>query len=248
MCHFCDVTHPIDHMTRHKVILSTSTLSGTQYMEGWGWEDNEPHRIHVDMETIPGARISTLRKAWERAYAGNPLPIDTVMVAGLNDVIQLVKHYGNQHDMEQIDELVSNDIMADITAFHSTMVQHSQRYDVDDTLAVSLILHVPMLYWHEDDGELPTPDYINYKSVVDRTNLKIEAFNIEHGSSKAPKYLHLAGERGLSRNRKIYMWQAWREANKEDKLHLKDPHRIKIVKMLCKYFTTVTAKTYQHLY
>ena len=40
MCYFCDIPHPIDHMSRGKVILSSSTLNGVQFLEGWGW-DNE---------------------------------------------------------------------------------------------------------------------------------------------------------------------------------------------------------------
>ena len=70
-------------MTRAKVILTTSTLSGVQFIKGWSWDDELP--MHVDIESIPGARIPTLRKAWERAYDRNPLPIDTLLVAGLND-------------------------------------------------------------------------------------------------------------------------------------------------------------------
>ena len=167
----------------------------------------------------------------------------------------LVTHYSSscrnmqgEPDIEQIAELASNDIIGELKAFHATMVQHSKRHEVDDTIAVSLILHTPRLYWHEDDGDFPTPNYTNYKDVIDRINLKIEAFNLEYGSSKAPKFLHLAGTRGLSRNRKIYMWEAWREPNKEDKLHLKDPQRIRMVKMICKYFDNATPKTVQHLF
>ena len=75
MCHFCDVPHAIDNRTRLNVILTTSTLAGIQYMQGWGWEDQDP--LHCDIEAIPGAKIVTLKRAWERAYHRNPLHIDT---------------------------------------------------------------------------------------------------------------------------------------------------------------------------
>ena len=246
MCHFCDLAHPIDHMTRHKVILSTSTLSSVQYLKGWGWGAEQP--THIDMETIPGAKIATLRKAWERAYAANPLPIDTVMVAGLNDVKDLVRLYKDKHDMDEIAELVSNDIIGAVRQLHCTVTQHSQNHNVDDTLAISTILHAPAMYWHDDDGDHPTSAYINYKKVVDRTNLKIEAFNLEYGSSDAPKFLHMAGERGLNKGkRRIFRWDAWRETKREDMLHLKDPFRFKMVKCIVKYFNKATPKTYQIL-
>jgi hypothetical protein len=73
ICYFCDIPNPIDH-----------TLNGVQFIEGWGWDNEQP--THADMETIPGAKIANLHKAWERAYGRNPLPIDTILVAGLNNV------------------------------------------------------------------------------------------------------------------------------------------------------------------
>ena len=243
MCYFCDTSHPIDHMTRQKVILATSTLSGVQFMQGWSWNNDQP--THLDMETIPGARIATLRKAWERAYTTNPLPIDTFLVAGLNDVKNLAKLYINKHNIEKTADLVAEDIKGALMALHSTIMEHSRKFEVDDTIAVSTILHTPSMYWHEDDGEVPTPDYINLKAVVDKTNLQIEAFNLEYGVSAAPK-LHLTGERKAGKKRR-YMWEAWREDKKEDMLHMTDPFRFKMTKCIIKYFEKATPKAYQHL-
>ena len=200
------------------------------------------------METIPGATIATLRKAWERAYAGNPLPVDTVMVAGLNDLKKLVKHYAHEQDMDKLAELVSADIISEIKEFQGIVVQYSQRHFVDDTVAIATMLHAPSIYWHDDDGVPPSPSFINYKKVVDRTNLKIEAFNLENGSSNAPGFLQRAGERGLNKGKKrIYRWDAWREVRREDMLHLKDPFRAKMLKCIVNYFDKATPKTYQHL-
>ena len=82
-CYFCNSPHAIDHMTRQRIILSTSTLNGVQFMEGW---DKEDVHIQCDMETVAGATIPTLKKCWERSYMSNPLPTDTLLVAGLNDI------------------------------------------------------------------------------------------------------------------------------------------------------------------
>ena len=149
----------------------------------------------------------------------------------------LVRPYSNIHDIAHIAELVSNDIIGALQAFHTTMIQHSKKHIVVDTIAVSIIPHDPMMYWHTDDGDHPNPIYINYKSAVDRTNLKIEAFNLQYGSSNSPMFLHPAGKSG----------QNWREDTKKDKFHLENHHRIKMVKMICKYFDTATPKTLQHL-
>jgi hypothetical protein len=243
MCYFCDKHHPIDHMTRNKVLLSTSTLNGVQFTQGWDWGNEQP--THVDMETIPGARIITLRKAWERAYGGNPLPIDTILVAGLNDV----KYFASLHarrNTDQVAEAVSEDIMSFIKLLQTTITEHSEKFDVDDTIAVSTILHTPSMYWHDADGELPIPNYINLRTVVDKTNLKIEEFNLQHGVSSAPKFQG-SGERKKGKNKRGYMFNAWREEKKEEMLHLKDPLRIKMTMAYVKYFEKATPKAYQHL-
>ena len=169
----------------------------------------------------------------------NPLPIDTVLMAGLNDVRDTAKLYSNKYSMEETAELVSEDIMNSIKGLHRVILEHSMAHNVKDSLAVCTILHVPALYWHEKDGPPPTPDYINYKIIVDRTNLKIEAFNIENGCTSAPK-LHRSGERGKKRR---YQFGAFREEDKSSKMHLKDHKRFKMAKSLVKYFRKSTARS-----
>ena len=178
------------------------------------------------METIPGGKIVTLRRAWERAYSSNPLPIDTVLVAGLNDVRDLYRLYKDKHGMEEVAELVSEDIIDAIEALLKVVKQHSVRFDVDDTLAVSTILHVPAMYWHADDGNHPTANYVNLKDVMDKTNLKIAAFNLKNGMT--------------ARN-------ALREEDKHNMMHLKDQHRFKMVRLVVKYFEKSTPRSVQHL-
>ena len=60
-------------MTRQKIVLTTSTLNGIQFKEGW---DQEGFSFHCDIESIAGANITTLSKAWERSYVGTtPFPL-----------------------------------------------------------------------------------------------------------------------------------------------------------------------------
>ena len=176
MCHFCDVPHAIDNRTRLNVILTDSTLAGIQYLQGWGWEDQDP--LHCDIEAIPGAKIVALKRAWERAYHRNPLPIDTVLVAGLNDIRDTARLYMGKYNLEETANKASEDIMSSIRGLHKVILEHSVSHNVKSTLAVATVLHVPALYWHKDNGAPPSPDYVNYKDLVDTLNLKIEAFNI----------------------------------------------------------------------
>ena len=240
MCHFCLVPHGIDHMTRVRLVLSDSTLNGVQFMEGWGLEGESP--THIDMETVSGGKIVTLRKAWERMYTRQPLPVDTLVVAGLNDLKILIGRHKSVPDMRQMAEHVADDFIGELQKLVEIVGEHSRQYEVDDTIAVAKLLHAPALYWHVADGEAPTQDYVNYKDVVDRINLKIDEFNIQNGSGQAPSFLQRAGERGGKK--RMYMFGAWREERKEDMLHLTDPHRFKMVRHIVKYFQRATPRAY----
>ena len=128
---------------------------------------------------------------WERAYARNPLPIDTVLVAGLNDIRDTARLYLGKYTLEETAHKASDDIMSSIKGLYRLVEEHSTTFSVKSTLAVATVLHVPALYWHKDDGPPPSPDYINYKELIDTLNLKIEAFNIENGASSAPSSTRL---------------------------------------------------------
>ena len=239
MCHFCDVAHPVDHISRQRVILTTSSLSDVQYLVGWSWHNKPP--IHCDMEAIPGGKIPTLRKAWERAYMTNPLPIDTVLHAGLNDVKELAKpHLHANMPMAEVAELVSEEVLVAIRCLHRLIIEHSNKSDVNDTFAVGTLLRVPAMYWTEDYGAPPSADYVNYREVIDSTNIKIEVFNIETGATSAPK-LHQAAERGR-RNKRHYMFNSFREAANHEKMHLIDTEKMKMVMRYIKYFEAATPK------
>ena len=194
------------------------------------------------METFGGAKIPTLKKAWERSYISNPLPIDTMLVAGLNDIIELVHAPSHEGVLQDEVEAIAEDFMHRVRALHRLVLEHSTRFK-NDTFAVGTIVHVPALYWHPDDGSFPSPDYTNYKELIDRINLKIQEFNILIGSIRAPKF-HELGERGKGSKRK-YMYEAFREENPANMMHLKDKHRRRMVKLIMKYVEMSTPQALQ---
>ena len=181
-----------------------------------------------------------LRRAWERAYHGNPLPTDTILVAGLEDVNSLIAQYSSKYSGETLATLVSTEIMGSIKMLHNTISRHGEVHGVDDTLAVAPLMHIPSLYWHKDDGDFPTSEYRNFSAVIDETNKQIEAYNTESGVAAAPNFLKRAGERGLKNGRRIYRWDAWKGEEREKMTELKDNFRISITKKLVTYFTKAT--------
>ena len=237
-CYFCDLDHPIDHMTRNKLVLTGEHLSDVQYLEGWNWDNSPP--VHIDIESIENGSITQLRRAWERACHWNPLPVDTVLVPGLQDLRNLISQYASKHPSESLTDLITTEIMASIKMLHNTVRRHSELWKTDDTLAVAPIMHVPALYWHKDDGNLPFEEYRNYAEVIDKINLSIDAYNEEFGVSAAPSFIKRAGERGLKSGRRIYRWDAWKESEKNNMINLNDKQKIAVMKKLVTYFVKAT--------
>ena len=208
MCYFCKEPHPIDHKTRQKVILTTSAVFDVHFLKAWTWHGEKP--THCDVEGVPDGPLSVCRKAWERGYCCYPLPIDTVVVAGLEHIrTEMEKYDVKSVGMDKIAEEISDNVVDELKALHRTIQEHSKKHDVKDTLAVATLMHVPAMYWRDSDGVNKAQDYINFKNVIDRTNLKIEAFNLEFGQSNAPK-IHQFCERGRAKRRE-YQWNMFVE-------------------------------------
>ena len=195
-----------------------------------------------------------MRKAWERAYWDHGLPVDTIMVAGLNDIKPIVKSVwdhrappSNQPDSEVVSNLANELFMEKLGKIWDTMQVHSRYKDTDDTLAVSRILHVPALYWTEDDGDLPHAKYINYKAVIDTINGGITNFNKEIGSPHAPN-LQRTGQRGLGKgDRRKYIFSRFRENIQWNMMHFADKYRIEIATRLFQYFENRTPLTVNYI-
>ena len=80
------------------------------------------------------------------------------------------------------------------------------------------------------------------KPVVDKVNLAIEAFNLETGGKAALK-LQQSGERGRFHGKsRSFIWEAFREVEKKDMMHLTDNIRCNVVKKVVKHFELGTPK------
>ena len=237
-CYICNENHQIDHLTRKKLLL-TSDLAGVQFEKGWLWNDERP--VHLDIEGILHGKIPVFKKAWERTCHSVPLPIDTVLVAGLEDIKAEVNNYAIDTDISVMAEEISEKILASIYTIYTLVAEHSDKYNTDDTLAIATLIHTPSMYWRQSDGPLPSSDYRNLKEVIDKTNLKIEAFNLQFGMSNAPK-LHQIGERG-NRKKRFYNNNAFIESKKEEQFALSTATKFSGMKLITKYFEKGTPRS-----
>ena len=134
----------------------------------------------------------------------------------------------------ELAEIISEVVIDAITKLHRIVKAHSTRKNVDDTLAICTMVHVPALYWRETDGKFPTENCQNLKAIIDRTNLKITAFNLKNSTPKRGKP-----------SKKVYMWDCFVELKREDMRTLQDQQRIKLARLLVKYFEKGTPKSYK---
>ena len=103
--------------------MTAATLSGVQYASGWG----DQQTTHCDVESIPGGKIVNLKRAWERAYLNNPLPIDTVLVAGTEDILDLWQTYQGKHSMPELAEIISEVVLNAITRLYNAVKAPSDK-------------------------------------------------------------------------------------------------------------------------
>ena len=239
-CYNCQLSHHHDRMTRCKLILTSSALFGVPHLREWTAAD-----IHVDWECIAGATLDTLKKCRERAYVKYEMPVDTMLVGGANDIKPIVQSITDLRVASLNEQLKNTDVVhkaADIFVgkLHN-MYQMIKEQDQDNTLTVSRLMITPAYCWYEEEeGDFPTKDYINYRPVVEEINSRIDLFNVEIGSSKAPK-LHLTGRRSISKGKKTtYHFNRFREHDKAEKHHFVDTVRVDMSKRFLKYLRICT--------
>ena len=70
---------------RTSVLVTSSTLN-----DYWGRKSGVPYvgdDLHLDVISVPGARLRDLNRAYRAEYSTHPLPVDCLVVAGFNDIL-----------------------------------------------------------------------------------------------------------------------------------------------------------------
>ena len=136
-CPPCDIHHRVDRLTRTKVFLSSSTISGVPLIEGWTAQD-----MHCEWETIPGAKLDMLRDAWRTGYNNHTRPTDTLLVSGLNDIKAIVHniiHFSLQLSEEEVISRATDEFMRKLENLWTTINTQNN----SNTLHIAYLLRVP---------------------------------------------------------------------------------------------------------
>ena len=233
-CFSClDPDHAPQYKGRLKVLSTSSTLHHVHEARTYESElmktvEELGAAFHIDVDQISGGRIDDLRKSWKRQYFDQPLPVDTAVVCGLND----------------IPHLTADEFMNKLDHWRALVAEHSARHQHEkpNTIAFSTPLRAPKYYWHPANRFPPPPGYVNHKAKIDDLIGRIEQFNRDNGVGGMVK-LHMEGDRKVA-GQWEHMWRQWREfhvAPGEVReyhkfLHLTDERRVRCYMKIFKYF------------
>ena len=232
-CFSClDPDHPPQFKGRIKVMSTSSMLhhvheAPTFESELMKTTEKLGASFHIDHDAICGGRIDDLRCSWFRQYWNQPLPVDTVVLCGLND----------------IPHLSADDYMAKLEHWSEMVAAHSAEYghEIPNTIGFCTPLRAPKYYWHPANrfGPPTGVGYVNHREKMDEIIARIDTLNKKNGVPGMVK-LHTEGDRKVEGNWE-HMWRQWREfytkpGQYHEFLHLTDERRVGCYMKVVKYF------------
>ena len=211
--------HCIKTGVRYPLLISSSTLSswrGRLDLNGY-----EGDRLHMDEIMIPGSRVRNLMHAFQAEYGGIRRPVDIVLVAGINNILD-----GQQ----------PGEVMFEIKEFHREAMRIR-----GSSFAVATLPFPPCLSILPDDRH--TRVKRDATEALKTLNTLIREFNRGNSNdvvdvSRCPLF-HTWGLRSVRSSRPdingpraimeylpAHNPAAWRERKPQDQLHLSDSTRL----------------------
>ena len=247
-CISCKTTpHTVKSGIRYPVILTGSSMHDWSIIAKQ--EGYESDSIHIDIISIPGATIKQLHHALEVKYGKADIPLDNLVVAGLNDILR-------GHSVDQIKDDYMNLIL------WSQKQSGTCPGKMENTCAIATLPYPPKCTQYEEDPRPPMEknkqstitginQQISYWNVIGNPYLKTDMAPMFHtwGTMKRTRreFPFSGGQQGaghgdpgpVTRSFKVHKWCSWREKEVENMLHLNNLHMIKMGKAAVKYFTSI---------
>ena len=232
-CPTCKKVHGVaPQQKRKKIVLSSSTLhNAISHLD-------VKNLIHMDVESIPGAKVWDMQRTFRRIYSKDPTPVDIVLVCGLN----------------QIQSQSAGGVISSYRSIIQDVKEHSikHKHVVPNTINIATLMYPPKFCSFRKSEDPAFPSYLNSKnnlvSKIDTINKGIMELNMaaienkrgEHGADEM-FCMHSYGIRHLGSGKeqvgkREHRWSAWFEKNDEKKLHLKHELRAQILHKIQSYF------------
>ena len=234
VCTTCKtVVHPAKMGHRIPVVISASIMNNWQGWRGTpGAYEGDP--LHLDYITIPGATIEQLQHAFEAQYNGCKQPLDVIIVAGYNNILQ---------------DQCLEEILSHLSDFKKAVINMSCPGERFNSCAISSLPFPPRLTRLVNDPVFPeySEYYDDKTSILDQLTPRVLAMNreeIDMLTRLAPGFhswcLSKGGDSGqqgytvgqLNQHRDAQ----WREDHFLDQLHPSDPVRVRMGMAIGRYF------------
>ena len=240
LCPSCKNAHRPYQDQRLRVVVSDSTLHQFYAPPGYtGAVQYQGDQLHIDYLTIDSADIQTLMDAFKMEYLDFPpstKPMDIVLVAGYQDLLAGHSRYeiiGKLHEF------------ADLVKGKARELQLS--HDVSNTVAIASLMYPPRLAWMQNDGPVPTVNYINQREKIDWLNGEIERLNRAYDAVNPPRF-HTYGirtstmpvfnrfGRSILATIKSHRWDHWEGHDRAIMMRLKPERLFRMGSALNNYF------------
>ena len=238
LCINCETAvHHYKSSTRVPLLVSSSTLhcwTGRRFID----VQYAGNPFHLDHLTIPGATLSVLQQAVYSEYRKCDIPIDILLVGGLNDILK-------DHSIQEI--------MCDLGSFKDMV----QSWDHRNTFAISTLPFPPKISYLGGDPAYHKRALLTGGSdkffLLNAVTSRIIDLNNQGNrplhTSRAPRF-HTWGLRNPTDNNLPYgacslgslgqhRSAQWREEDSLDQLHLNNHVRVRMGKSVIKYFTII---------
>jgi len=245
LCYSCATTpHLCKSGTRYPVVITASALyAWHKQREKNGYKGDE---IHVDVISIPGANLKVLQHALSAEFGGLNRPIDVLIVAGINDVLENIP-------LEEI-------VMRYMKIRAWVRGQNKYHPSTENTVAIATLPLIPKVVRLAGDDRPPLAND-KYQLLCD-LNTYIKTWNREEkdakmkshlATSQAPQFhtwgvetshdpLYSALGSGHTAPMPVlqpilkHRWYCWRERKPDQKMHLANKYKFKMGRATVKYF------------
>ena len=254
-CHQCEIRdHYFIPGGRTSLIITSSTLN-----DFWGTKSGVPYvgdSLHLDQISVPGGRLLDLRRAFLAEYSGHPLPIDVLVVAGYNDVLNSGLDWnpiGLEHhlvELERVKEAAAVKLEEEARALMRAVLDAHIPHQTN-SIAFATLPVIPRLGWMDrsDSARARGVNIIRGQqiSLLNRYNDTIKVLNTECKEQtgidtvRAPSFRSWGLQRRPNaepgpRGPFTYRLAHFRESRPEEMLHFSAYTKLKMGRAAGRYF------------
>ena len=259
-CPTCQASHTTDLLDRPsiKAFFTSSTLNGFYKSKNWAPAQRDAegnyYNYHLETEGVGGMKLDHGRRMWRELYDQVEKNVDTHVVCGLNDILELTRRNDDNRlsPDEQLQAKV-NMFMGRVRSWYLAVLEHAARHRLprQNKFSISTLPRTPQLY--SLPGTKKKQNFRTYNDLLDAVNAAIDRFNVEARASTnefigggAVVGLKNVGLKTNSRGKMAHDFKRWREDEISRMLHLVPDQQARVAMRVLKFFQLCTPNAGQY--